>query len=72
LPIVHWPGRAHQPHGIINHVRRGRHLRDPHFAFGTGIRSWIIGLPMKLDVAWATDLDQIKRPRWHFSIGPEF
>jgi len=51
---------------------RGRHLRDPHFAFGTGIRSWIIGLPMKLDVAWATDLDQIKRPRWHFSIGPEF
>ncbi len=51
---------------------RGRHLRDPYFAFGTGIRSWLLGLPMKLDVAWATDLDRIARPRWHFSIGPEF
>ncbi len=51
---------------------RGRHLRDPYFAFGTGIRSWILGLPMKLDVAWATDFDKVKRPRWHFSIGPEF
>jgi outer membrane translocation and assembly module TamA len=51
---------------------RGRHLRDPDFAFGTGIRSWLIGLPMKLDVAWATNLQDIKRPRWHFSIGPEF
>jgi WD40 repeat protein len=51
---------------------RGRHLKDPYFAFGTGIRSWLLGLPMKLDVAWATDLDKVKRPRWHFSIGPEF
>ena len=52
--------------------RDGRRLRDPYFSFGTGIRSWLLGLPMKLDVAWATDLQQVKRPRWHFSIGPEF
>jgi outer membrane translocation and assembly module TamA len=51
---------------------RGRHLTDPKFAFGTGIRSWLLGLPMKLDVAWATNLQQTNRPRWHFSIGPEF
>ncbi len=51
---------------------RGRHLTDPHFAFGTGIRSWLLGLPMKLDVAWASDLQDARRPRWHFSIGPEF
>jgi len=51
---------------------KGRHLTDPYFAFGTGIRTWLLGLPMKLDVAWATNLDQIRRPRWHFSIGPEF
>jgi len=51
---------------------RGRHLVDPHFAFGTGIRTWLLGLPMKLDVAWATDLQHTNRPRWHFSIGPEF
>ena len=52
--------------------RDGRRLRDPYFSFGTGIRSWLLGLPMKLDVAWATDLQQVNRPRWHFSIGPEF
>lgn len=51
---------------------RGRHLTDTHFAFGTGIRSWLLGLPMKLDVAWATDLQATRSPRWHFSIGPEF
>lgn len=50
----------------------GRHLRDPYFGFGTGIRTWLLGLPMKLDVAWAGDLRDTKRPRWHFSIGPEF
>lgn len=52
--------------------RGGRRLRDPYFGFGTGIRSWLLGLPMKLDVAWAGDLRDTRRPRWHFSIGPEF
>jgi outer membrane protein insertion porin family len=51
---------------------RGRHLRDPYLGFGTGIRTWLFGLPVKLDVGWATDLDKVRRPRWHFSIGPEF
>jgi Tol biopolymer transport system component len=51
---------------------RGTVLVDPYFSFGTGIRTWFLGLPMKLDVAWATDLNDITRPRWHFSIGPEF
>ena len=51
---------------------RGRHLTDPYFAFGTGVRSWLLGLPMKLDVAWASGLKDSRRPRWHFSIGPEF
>ncbi len=51
---------------------RGRVLTDPYFSFGTGVRGWLLGLPMKLDVAWASDLNQISRPRWHFSIGPEY
>ena len=50
----------------------GRRLRDPYLGFGAGVRSWLLGLPMKLDVAWASDLRDTKRPRWHFSIGPEF
>jgi Tol biopolymer transport system component len=51
---------------------RGRHLDDSDVSFGTGLRSWVFGLPMKVDVAWATDLIGYRRPRWTFSIGPEF
>jgi len=51
---------------------RGRYLVDPDFSFGAGVRTWFLGLPMKLDVAWATNLERVRKPRWHFSIGPEF
>jgi hypothetical protein len=27
---------------------------------------------MKLDVAWATNMQFVARPKWYFSIGPEF
>ena len=48
------------------------HLRDPFWSFGTGIRTWLLGMPMKLDVAWATNMQFVARPKWYFSIGPEF
>jgi outer membrane protein assembly factor BamA len=48
------------------------HLRDPFWSFGTGIRTWLLGMPMKLDVAWATNMQYVARPKWYFSIGPEF
>ncbi len=51
---------------------RGRHLDSPDLSFGTGIRSIVFFALFKLDVAWRTDLRDISRPRWHFSIGPEF
>ena len=51
---------------------RGRHLASPNLSFGTGIRSFFLFALVKLDVAWRTDLRDISRPRWHFSIGPEF
>ena len=54
---------------VVDGVRR---LDSPYWSFGTGIRSWILGLPMKLDLAWATDGASVRSPRWHFSIGPEF
>jgi hypothetical protein len=40
--------------------------------FGTGIRTTMFFMIMKLDVAWRTDLVDVSRPRWMFSIGPEF
>jgi Tol biopolymer transport system component len=50
----------------------GRRLASPKLSFGTGIRTSVFFLIMKLDTAWTTDLDTVSRPRWHFSIGPEF
>ena len=40
--------------------------------FGTGIRTSIFFVLLKLDTAWSTDFRGISRPRWHFSLGPEF
>ena len=50
----------------------GRRLVSPKLSFGTGIRTSVFFLILKLDTAWTTDLDVVSRPRWHFSIGPEF
>ncbi len=40
--------------------------------FGTGVRSALSFILLKLDVAWGTDFVGISRPRWYVSIGPEF
>ena len=40
--------------------------------FGTGVRSALSFMLLKLDVAWGTDLTDVSKPRWYFSIGPEF
>lgn len=50
----------------------GRHLVTPRLGFGVGIRSAVYFFILKLDTAWHTDLQNVSRPRWHFSIGPEF
>ncbi len=57
----------------LTHVVDGtRRLRDPKFGFGTGIRTALGWIILKLDAAWATDFADVSRPRWHFSLGPEF
>ena len=40
--------------------------------FGTGVRSALSFLLLKLDVAWGTNFVGVSRPRWYVSIGPEF
>lgn len=55
-----------------------KRLPDPRFGpgvglgFGAGLRTaFLIGI-LKLDIAWRSDLVDVSRPRYHFSIGPEF
>jgi outer membrane protein assembly factor BamA len=42
------------------------------FGFGGGIRTALYFFIVKMDAAWNTDFKRTSRPRWHFSIGPEF
>jgi outer membrane protein assembly factor BamA len=49
-----------------------RHLQDLKVGYGTGIRSAMSFFIVKLDVAWSTDFVANSKPRWYFSIGPEF
>jgi Tol biopolymer transport system component len=49
-----------------------RRLASPLLGFGMGARTSIAFMVLKLDAAWRTDLAGVGRPRWEFSIGPEF
>ncbi len=53
-------------------VEGSTRLVDPKLGFGVGVRSSFLFLILKLDTGWHTDLHDVSRPRWHFSIGPEF
>ncbi len=57
---------------LSERVDGSRRLQDPKLAFGTGVRTALGWIILKLDTAWATDLVDVSRPRWHFSLGPEF
>jgi Tol biopolymer transport system component len=61
-------------HGVkLTHTVNGHVVtNDLRVGFGTGIRTALFFMIMKLDAAWNTDFDVVSRPRWHFSIGPEF
>lgn len=51
------------------------HLVDPRASYGVGIRADVAYFLMHLDLAWptqATPTNPEKKPKWHFSIGPEF
>jgi len=50
----------------------GRQLASPRVGFGVGLRTALYFFILKLDTAWHTDLQNVSRPRWHFSVGPEF
>ncbi len=47
-------------------------LNGLHADYGFGIRTLIGFLPLRFDWAWKTDFRGVKKPVFHFSIGPEF
>jgi Tol biopolymer transport system component len=47
-------------------------LEDVRLGFGFGARMRIAFLPIRVDVGWPSDLARTGKPRWHFTLGPEF
>ena len=46
--------------------------KDLRMSFGTGIRSILLGLPLKLDVAWRNEIGIWSKPYYMFSLGYDF
>ena len=39
---------------------------------GMGVRMFVFGLPLKIDVAWAYNGSVFSEPKWYFSLGGDF
>ncbi len=39
---------------------------------GIGARTYVFGLPVRMDVAWSYDLEHWSRPKYYFSLGYDF
>jgi hypothetical protein len=47
-------------------------LLAPRLGFGAGFRTAVYFFILRLDAGWHTDLQNVSKPRWHVSLGPEF
>lgn len=45
---------------------------DLRLGTGIGLRSFVLGFPLRLDVAWQYDLDHWSKPKYYFSFGADF
>jgi Tol biopolymer transport system component len=57
---------------LVQTIDGDQRLQDLYAGFGGGIRTHFMFFILKLDVGWPTNLDRTGKPRWYFSIGPEF
>jgi Tol biopolymer transport system component len=62
----------HEPLRLTRVQHGALQLEDLRMGFGAGVRTLAYFMVLKLDVGWRTDLVDTSRPRWYFSIGPEF
>jgi Tol biopolymer transport system component len=45
---------------------------DLMMSMGIGIRSFLLGLPLRVDIAWRNEYSGWSEPRWLFSLGGDF
>ena len=52
---------------------QGRTVADDlRMGSGIGLRSFVLGFPLRLDVAWSYDLNAWSKPKYYISIGQDF
>jgi outer membrane protein assembly factor BamA len=49
-----------------------RHPQDLIMSTGIGLRTYFLGLPWKIDVAWRNEYYAWSKPQWMFSLGYDF
>jgi len=49
-----------------------RRFQDLRFDFGTGIRTYLFYVPLRVDVAWKWNYQRVSDPRWQVVLGQEF
>lgn len=49
-----------------------RRFDDLRFDFGTGVRTYVFYMPLRVDVAWRWNGERVSDPKWQVVIGAEF
>ncbi len=57
---------------IVNPLTFQKEYDDLLISSGIGIRSYFLGLPVKVDIAWAKSYDNWSTPQYLFSLGYDF
>lgn len=60
------------PTKITNPLTFKKEYDDLMISSGLGIRSYVLGLPVKLDIAWSKSYDNWSEPQYLFSLGYDF
>lgn len=60
------------PTKIVDPINFIKEYDDLLMSTGLGIRSYVLGLPVKVDIAWAKSYDNWSKPQYLFSLGYDF
>jgi outer membrane protein assembly factor BamA len=68
---LHW-NAGYSPRMIATAPDGSHYFQDLRFDFGTGIRTYVFYVPLRVDVAWRWDMQSTSQPRWQVVLGPDF
>jgi Tol biopolymer transport system component len=60
------------PTRVVDPINFSKEYDDLLISSGLGIRSYVLGLPVKVDIAWTKSYDNWSKPQYLFSLGYDF